>query len=362
MPEERWLPLVRAFSIAAMMDMIRADLAALDIRHDVFFSERSLTQGGPDLVAKTIAELRAQGLVFEGRLPPPKGEPDAEWEDREQTLFRSTQFGDDVDRALLKSDGSYTYFAADMAYHRTKWERGFAHMIDVWGADHAGYIKRVHSAVAALSGGKADFDVKIVQLVRLFKNGEPFKMSKRAGTFVTLRDVVDEVGRDPVRFMMLYRKNDAALDFDFAKVVEQSKDNPVFYVQMAHARCCSVVRNVKEQIAGLDTGDAALATADLSRLSDEGEIDLVRRLADFPRIVSGAARVHEPHRLAFYLYELASALHQQWSRGNDSPHLRFTQASDAKLTLARLALVGATKQVISSGLGVLGVHAPEELR
>ena len=362
MPEERWLPIVREFSIAAMMDMIRADLAALDIRHDVFFSERSLTQAGTDHVAKTIADLRAKGLVFEGRLPPPKGEPNEEWEDREQTLFKSTDFGDDVDRALLKSDGSYTYFAADMAYHRTKWERGFRHMIDVWGADHSGYIKRVHSAVAALSGGAADFDVKIVQLVKLLKNGEPFKMSKRAGTFVTLRDVVDEVGRDPVRFMMLYRKNDAALDFDFAKVVEQSKDNPAFYVQYAHARCFSLARNAMEQVTGLDLSPSSLAAADLSVLSDSGEIDLMRRLADFPRVVAGAARAHEPHRLAFYLFELASALHQHYTRGNDSPHLRFTQAGDAKLTLARLALAGATKQVISSGLGVLGVHAPEELR
>ena len=362
MPEERWLPIVRQAATSRMLDMIREDLALLDIKHDVFFSERSLTEEGTDKVAETIAELRGKGLVFEGRLPPPKGEPNPDWEDREQTLFKSTQFGDDTDRALLKSDGSYTYFAPDIAYHKTKWDRGFSQMIDVLGADHAGYKKRLQAAVKAISDGRGEVDVLFCQLVRLFKNGEPYKMSKRAGTFVTLRDVVEEVGRDPVRFMMLYRKNDAPLDFDFAKVLEQSKDNPVFYVQYAHARCCSVLRNAKAQVPGLDAGLATLAKADLSRLTDSGELDLVRRLADFPRIVNGAARAHEPHRLSFYLYELASALHQQWTRGNESPHLRVTQIDDAGLTMARLALVAATKQVISSGLGILGVHAPEELR
>jgi arginyl-tRNA synthetase len=362
MPEAQWLPVVREFAIAEMMVMIRADLAALDIKHDVFFSERSLTAGNKDEVKATIDALRAKGLVFEGRLPPPKGEPNPEWEDREQTLFKSTQFGDDTDRALLKSDGTYTYFAPDIAYHKTKWDRGFAQMIDVLGADHAGYKKRLQAAVRAVSDGGGEVDVLFCQLVRLFKNGEPFKMSKRAGTFVTLRDVVDEVGRDPVRFMMLYRKNDAPLDFDFAKVVEQSKENPVFYVQMAHARCCSAFRNANVQVAGLDASPVALAKAKLSLLIDPGELELMRRLADFPRIVNGAARAHEPHRLAFYLYELASTLHQQWTRGNDSPHLRFTQPDDATLTVSRLALVGATKQVISSGLGILGVHAPDELR
>jgi arginyl-tRNA synthetase len=361
LPEERWLAPVRERAVAAMLEMIRQDLAALSISHDVFFSERSLTEGS-DEVAETIAELRRKGLVFQGRLEKPKGHDDGDWEDREQTLFRSTAFGDDVDRALMKSDGSYTYFAADMAYHHNKLSRGFRHLINVFGADHAGYLARVKAAVAALSDGKADLDIKVCQLVRLLRAGELVAMSKRAGTFVTLRDVVDEVGRDPVRFMMLYRKNDAALDFDLAKVLEQSKDNPVFYVQYAHARAKSVFRNAKELFPNLTPESPELAGADLSRLEDAGEIDLIKKLAAFPNIVEGAGRAHEPHRVAFYLYDLASAFHAQWTKGNESPHLRFIQPDDGILTTARLALIRANAQVLASGLAIIGVLAPEEMR
>ncbi len=360
-PEERWLPLVREAAVAAMLAMIKEDLAALDIRHDTFFSERSLTRG-KDEVAETIEELRRKGLVFQGRLEKPKGHDDGDWEDREQTLFKSTAFGDDVDRALMKSDGSYTYFAADMAYHHNKLSRGFKHLINVFGADHAGYLARVKAAVAALSDGKADLDIKVCQLVRLFRAGEPVRMSKRAGTFVTLREVVDEVGRDPVRFMMLYRKNDAPLDFDLAKVVEQSKDNPVFYVQYAHARAQSVFRNAGEVFPSLNVDAPEVLNADLSLLQDAGEIDLIRKLAAFPALVEGAARAHEPHRLAFYLYDLASAFHVQWAKGNDLPHLRFIQATDGTLTASRLALIRANAHVLASGLAIIGVHAPQEMR
>ncbi len=359
--EERWLPLVRETAITAMLAEIKNDLAALNIQHSVFFSERSLTSG-EDQVRDTIEELRGKGLVFEGRLEKPKGHDDAEWEDREQTLFRSTDFGDDVDRALMKSDGSYTYFAADMAYHRNKLVRGFRTLINVFGADHAGYITRMKAAVAALSDGKATLDIKVCQRVKLFRAGEPVRMSKRAGTFVTLRDVVDEVGRDPVRFMMLYRKNDAPLDFDLAKVLEQSKDNPVFYVQYAHARAKSVFRNAQAAFPALTESSPQVLGADLSRLTDAGELDLVRRLAAYPVLVQSAARAHEPHRIAFYLYDLASTFHGQWSRGNDSPHLRFIQPDDESLTAARLALIGAVAHVVASGLTLLGVMAPDEMR
>jgi arginyl-tRNA synthetase len=361
LPEERSLPLVREAAIAAMLATIKEDLAALNIRHDVMFCERSLTQG-KDEVAETIAELRRKGLVFQGRLEKPKGHDDGDWEDREQTLFRATAFGDDVDRALMKSDGNYTYFAADMAYHRNKLGRGFHHLINVFGADHAGYLKRVKAAVAALSGGTADLDIKVCQLVRLFRAGEPVRMSKRAGAFVTLREVVDEVGRDPVRFMMLYRKNDAPLDFDLAKVVEQSKDNPVFYVQYAHARAMSVFRNVREVFPNFSAQAPDVVGADLSLLQDPGELELIKKLAAFSHLIEAAARAHEPHRLAFYLYDLASAFHAQWTRGNESPHLRFIQTHDGKLTAARLALVRANAQVLAAGLAIIGVHAPEEMR
>ncbi len=361
-PESAWLEPVRSLAIDAMLAMIRDDLAALNVQHDVFFSERSLTQGNRDEVAATIDDLRAKGLVFEGRLERPKGHDADEWEDREQTLFKATDFGDDVDRALMKSDGTYTYFAADMAYHHNKLSRGYRHLINVFGADHAGYIKRMQAAVKAMSGGIADLDIKVCQLVRLLRAGEPVKMSKRAGTFVTLREVVDEVGRDPVRFMMLFRKNDATLDFDLAKVIEQTKDNPVFYVQMAHARAYSVFRNASEALKGRDLGLAVLQGADVTRLDDKGELEIMRKLALWPQVVAGAARVHEPHRIAFYLHEVASLFHGHWTRGNDSPQLRFIQADDPELTLSRLALVRACAQVIASGLSILGVDAPEEMR
>jgi len=360
--EADWLPTVRAAAISAMLAMIKDDLAALNITHDVFFSEASMQENGRDRIKEALDQLKSAGLIYEGVLPRPKGKDDDDWEERQQTLFRSTSFGDDVDRAIAKSDGSYTYFAGDVGYHYDKLQRGFTHLINVFGADHIGYIKRMKAAVAALSDNKASCDIKVCQLVKLFRDGEPLKMSKRAGTFVTLREVVDEVGRDPVRFMMLYRKNDAVLEFDFAKVTEQSKDNPVFYVQYAHARSASVFRNAKEQFPDIDVARANLSGADLTRLDDAGEIELIKLLAVFPKLVSGAVRTHEPHRLAFYLYEVASALHSQWARGNDSPQLRFIAADDAGLTRARLALVAAAQLVISSGLGVLGVQAPDSMR
>ncbi len=362
-PESEWLPLVRAAAIDGMMAMIRDDLAALGVVHKVFFSERSLqNEGGVDAVAETIADLRARDLVYEGRLPPPKGQKDEDWEDREQTLFRATQFGDDVDRPLLKSDGSYTYFANDIAYHRSKFTRGFAQMIDVWGADHGGYVKRMQAAVKAVTAGQGALDVKLCQLVKLLRNGEPVKMSKRSGDFVTLREVIDEVGRDAVRFMMIFRKNDATLDFDLAKVVEQSKDNPVFYVQYAHARCASIFRQAREAFPDLDLSPQALAGADLARLTDEAELGIVKLIAAYPRIVEGAAAAHEPHRLAFFVHELASAFHSLWNKGKDSPQLRFVNQTDRESTVARLAFVHAVRSVLASGLAVAGVAAPEEMR
>jgi arginyl-tRNA synthetase len=366
MPEERWLPIVRAKAIAMMMDMIKGDLAALNIRHDVFFSERSLIEGGTDQVAATIEFLRAKGDVYEGRLPPPKGAPAEDYEDREQTLFRATAYGDDVDRPLKKSDGSYTYFASDIANHKNKFDRGFNNLIDVFGADHGGYIKRMQAAIKAVTSGKATLDVKVVQLVRLLRNGEPVKMSKRSGDFVTLREVVDEVGKDAVRFMMLYRKNDAVLDFDLAKVIEQSRENPVFYVQYGHARGHSVFRNAREVVPDLpeETGARAafLSQAAVERLTDPAELDLLRRLALYPRMIEAAAMAHEPHRIAFYLYDLASEFHALWTRGRDLPYLRFIINNDAGMTKARLALVQGVVSVLASGLAILGVHAPDEMR
>ncbi|HWM30245.1 MAG TPA: arginine--tRNA ligase [Methyloceanibacter sp.] len=361
MQESEWLPIVRSAALKAMLAMIEDDLSQLGIHHDVFFSERSLINGAHDEVAETIAELKAKGLIYEGRLPPPKGKIDEEWENREQLLFRSTEFGDDQDRPLVKSDGGYTYFASDIAYHRDKFRRGFRSMIDVWGADHSGHIKRMQSALAALTEGEAHLDIKICQLVRLFRAGEPVKMSKRAGTFVTLRDVVDEVGAGSVRFMMLYRKNDAPLDFDFAKVTEQSRDNPVFYVQYAHARASSVLRQLGETFPDLVTEGNDLARADLDRLNDPAEVALIRRLAQFPRLVEAAAEAHEPHRISFYLYDLAGDFHSLWNRGKDLPQLRFIYEGDRELTRARVALVVATKRVLALGLGILGVHAMHEL-
>ncbi len=365
-PEAEWLPVVRATAIAMMMDMIKGDLAALNIRHDVFFSERSLIEGGTDRVGATIAELRAKGDVYEGRLPPPKGAPVEDYEDREQTLFRATAFGDDVDRPLKKSDGSYTYFASDIAYHKTKFDRGFHTMVDVWGADHGGYIKRVQAAIKAVTGGQGALDVKIVQLVKLLRNGEPVKMSKRSGDFVTLREVVDEVGSDATRFMMLFRKNDAVLDFDLAKVIEQSKDNAVFYVQYGHARGYSIFKNARETVPSLPGDEDArrefLRGANIERLSDPVELSLIRQLAIYPRTVEAAALAHEPHRIAFYLYDLASEFHALWTKGRDTPHLRFIIQNDAEITIARLALVQGVVSVLASGLAVLGVHAPDEMR
>ena len=364
-PESDWLPIVRAKAIEMMLSVIREDLAAVNVRHEIFASERALTEGA-DMVAKTLDALRAQGHVYEGRLPPPKGAPIEDWEDREQTLFRSTAFGDDIDRPLKKSDGSYTYFATDIAYHKTKVDRGFRHLIDVWGADHGGYIKRMRAAVAAVSAGKADLDVKIVQLVRLLRGGEPVKMSKRAGDFVTLREVVDEVGRDAVRFMMLFRKNDAVLDFDLEKVLEQSRDNPVFYVQYGHARGQSIFRNAREVIPDLPEDPASraarLAEGALEFLTDPAELSLMRRIALYPRLVEAAATAHEPHRIAFYLYDLASEFHALWTKGKDLPHLRFIIQNDPTMTVARLALVEGVVTVLASGLGLLGVDAPDEMR
>jgi len=365
-PEAEWLPVVRKRAIDMMMAEIRNDLQALGIVQDVFFSERSLIEKGVDRVAETINWLKEKGHVYEGRLPPPKSGAVEDWEDREQTLFRSTAFGDDVDRPLKKSDGSYTYFATDIAYHKSKLDRGFRDLIDVWGADHGGYVKRMQAAVKALSGAAADLDVKLVQLVRLLRAGEPVKMSKRAGEFVTLREVVDEVGRDAVRFDMLYRKNDAVLDFDLAKVIEHSRDNPVFYVQYAHARGQSVFRNARAEVPDLPTDRAArgpyLRKAPIERLTDTGEVSLLRRIALFPRLAETAAVAHEPHRVAFYLYELASEFHAHWTKGNDLPNLRFIIQNDRQTTAARLALVEGIVTILASGLALLGVSAPDEMR
>lgn len=366
MSENAWLPVVRAKAIAMMMEMIKGDLAALHIKHDVFFSERSLLDTGNNKVSETIDFLRSKGDVYEGCLPPPKGGPVEDYEDREQTLFRATKYGDDVDRPLMKSDGSYTYFASDIANHKNKFDRGFTNLIDVFGADHGGYIKRMQAAVKAVTSGKAALDVKIVQLVKLLRDGEPVKMSKRSGEFVTLREVVDEVGSDAVRFMMLFRKNDAVLDFDLAKVIEQSKDNAVFYVQYGHARGHSIFKNAREVVPDLPEDGAAraayLGTAAVERLTDPVELSLLKLLALYPRMVEAAAVAHEPHRIAFYLYDLASEFHALWTRGRDLPYLRFIINNDAEITKARLAMVQGVVSVLASGLAVLGVHAPTEMR
>jgi len=362
-PEEEWLPVVRDIAISEMMIAIRTDLAALNISQDVFFSERSLIHGAVDQVAATIDWLKARGEVYEGRLPPPKGATIEDWEDREQTLFRSTAFGDDIDRALKKSDGSYTYFASDIAYHRSKLERGFRSLIDVWGADHGGYVKRMQAAVEALSDRSVDLDIKLIQLVKLLRGGQPVTMSKRSGDFVTLREVVDEVGRDAVRFMMLFRKNDAVLEFDLAKVIEQSRDNPVFYVQYAHARGMSVFRNARAIFSDLPENIAELVNVmELDSLSDPAELALMRQIALYPRVVEGAALAHEPHRIAFYLFDLASEFHALWTLGNASPHLRFIIQNDRQMTAARLVLVQGVVAVLASGLALLGVEAPDEMR
>ena len=357
-PESVWLADLRDFATALMMQMIRDDLAQLGVRMDVYSSEKALY--GTGKIEAAIQTLRDQGLIYEGTLEPPKGKEPEDWEPRVQTLFRSTAHGDDVDRPVQKSDGSWTYFAPDIAYHYDKVQRGFDALIDIFGADHAGYVKRMKAAVSALSRGRVPLDIKLIQLVKLYKNGEPFKMSKRAGTFVTLRDVVEQAGADVTRFMMLTRKNDVALDFDFAKVLEQSKDNPVFYVQYANARINSVLRKARE--AGLDVSDATLAKADLSQLNHPAEIDMAQQIAEFPREIEIAARGNEPHRIAFYLYELASEFHGLWNRGNDDPTLRFLQEGNAATSSAKIALARATGVVISAGLAILGVTPVEEMR
>lgn len=357
-PESDWLAEVRVFATEAMMAMIREDLALLGVKMDVFYSEKSLY--GTGRIEAALQWLQDLGLIYEGVLEPPKGKLPEDWEEREQTLFRSTSYGDDVDRPVKKSDGAWTYFAPDIAYHWTKIERGFDQLIDVFGADHGGYVKRMKAAVAALSENRVPLDIKLIQLVKLFKNGEPFKMSKRAGTFVTLRDVVEQAGAGVTRFHMLTRKNDAPLDFDFDKVLEQSKDNPVFYVQYAHARVASVLRKAVD--LGIDVSDAALAAADLDRNTHEAERALAKKIAEWPRQVEIAARANEPHRIAFFLYEIASDLHALWNRGNDEPALRFLQEGDLAASSAKIALARASAVVISAGLGILGVTPAEEMR
>src|SRR5438309_8550063 len=358
-PEAEWLPVMRDFAIAEMIALIRADLAAFGVGFDAFVSERELVGSGA--VDKALAALAERGLIYQGVLEPPKGKVLEDWEPRPQTLFRATQFGDEVDRPLKKSDGSWTYFAGDIAYHHDKFSRGFANLIDIWGADHGGYVKRIQAAVKALSDGKAALDVKLTQLVNLFDKGEPVRMSKRAGTFVTLREVIDEVGKDAFRFIMLTRKNDQPLEFDFAKVTEQSKDNPVFYVQYAHARAASVMRHALEQVPAARLTDAALAAAPLDRLSDPLELALIRLLAGWPRLVESAAEAHEPHRIAFFLQEVAAQFHLLWTKGKDEATLRFLIAADTDLTCARLALVRAVALVVASGLAVFGVEPVEEM-
>ena len=350
------LTIAKDRSIAMMMDLIRDDLASLDIKQDVFFSEKSLQTSGA--VARSIAQLRDAGHVYQGSLPPPKGEVPDDWEDREQTLFRSTDFGDDIDRALLKSDGTFTYFASDVAYSANKISRGFKQLIYVLGADHGGYVKRLQAVASALAGkGVVEVDVKLCQLVKLFRNGEPVRMSKRAGEFVTLRDVVDEVGPDVVRFMMLYRKNEAPMDFDFSKVSEQSHDNPVFHVQYAHARICSVLRNALA--AGFDAEQNS--AFDFNLLTDDAEKAVIRKISEFPRQVEAAALAHEPHRISFYLYELASEFNSLWNKGKESPQLRFILTDQANLTLTRLAFLRVIRYTIGNGLRILGVRPVEEM-
>ncbi len=359
-PEAVWLPEVRSFAIKAMMDLVREDLDALGVRHDLFRSERALV--GEGRVDDSYAALEGAGLIYSGVLEPPKGKRDEDWEPREQSLFRATEFGDDTDRPLKKSDGAWTYFATDIAYHRDKIERGFADLIDVWGADHGGYVKRMKAAVAAISNDSATLDVKICQMVKLLDDGKPVAMSKRAGRFVTLRDVVDEVGRDVVRFIVLTRRNDAPLEFDLRKVLEQSRDNPVFYVQYAHARACSALRRGAEIVPENELTPAALARADLTCLDDPAELDLIRRLCQWPRVLAGAAIAHEPHRIAYHLQELAGAFHLLWTRGKDDARLRFVDAERPSETRARLALISGARIVIAEGLALFGVEPVQEMR
>ncbi|MCM2472186.1 arginine--tRNA ligase [Rhizobium sp. CG5] len=361
MPEEQWMEIVKDRAIAAMMVMIREDLAMLNVHHDVFFSERTLHANGAAPIRTAINDLTFKGHVYRGTLPPPKGQLPEDWEDREQTLFRSTEVGDDIDRPLIKSDGSYTYFAADVAYFKDKYDRGFSEMIYVLGADHGGYVKRLEAVARAVSEGKSKLTVLLCQLVKLYRNGEPVKMSKRSGDFVTLREVVEEVGRDSVRFMMIYRKSSEPLDFDFAKVTEQSKDNPVFYVQYAHARCMSVLRQAREAFGDFDPQPSELAAA-VGEILDPAEIQLVAKVAEYPRIIDAAAQSQEPHRVAFYLYDLASSFHAHWNKGKDHPELRFVNDKNRQLSIARLGLVHAVASVLKSGLSITGTDAPLEMR
>jgi arginyl-tRNA synthetase len=358
-PESEWLAPLREFAVAEMMALIRDDLAALGIAFDRFSSERALVEAGA--IDRVLAVLEGRGLIYTGVLEPPKGKLPDDWEARPQLLFRATQFGDEVDRPLRKSDGTWTYFAADIAYHLDKYRRGGDTMIDIWGADHGGYVKRVSAAVQGLTNGAAVLDVKLCQLVSLFDNGQPVRMSKRAGTFVTLREVIDEVGKDVFRFIMLTRRNDQTLDFDFAKVTEQSRDNPVFYVQYAHARACSVMRHAVEELPAEQLDDVALIDAPLDRLSDPAELALIRVLSSWPRVVDSAAEAHEPHRIAFYLQEVAAQFHLLWTKGRDEAQLRFIISGDPDLTRARLALVRGVAIVVASGLAVFGVTPAEEM-
>ncbi len=358
--QEEFLPRFRDYAVTAMLVLIREDLAALGVHHDVFRSERDLGKQGA--IESVVEALGCEDLVYKGILEPPKGLRPDDWEEREQLLFRSTRFGDDTDRPLQKSDGTWTYFAADMAYHLDKYRRGFSRMVNVWGADHKGYVKRMQAAVAALTDNQAELDVRICNLVNLSENGVPVRMSKRTGNFVTLREVVDQVGRDAVRFIMLTRGDSAPLDFDLGKVLEQSRDNPVFYVQYAHARTCSVMRTAREALPGVALDDSSLQRGDLALIDHEAEVALIRSLAGWPRLVEAAAAAREPHRIALYLMDVAASFHALWNRGNDEESLRFVRPGQPDVTLARLALVRATAIVIASGLEVMGVQPVEEMR
>ena len=355
--EDKWLPEFRDYAVQAMMDLIKSDLDLLGIEMDTYFSEKSLYDSGQ--IEAALDRLKNNGLIYKGILEPPKGKKTEDWEPREQTLFKSTQHGDDVDRPVLKSDGTWTYFAPDIAYHFDKITRGFDLLIDIFGADHGGYVKRMKAAVSALSSGEVPLDIKLCQLVKLYQNGEPFKMSKRSGNFVMLRDLVEEVGPDVTRFVMLTRKNDAALDFDFQKVLEQSRENPVFYVQYAHARIKSVIRKAEE--LDIDISDRALSETNLTSLTHSSELSLIKKIAEWPRLIEVAARLYEPHRIAFYLFDLSSQLHAHWSKGSDNPDLRFLHNDNLVKTQSKIALARAVSIVISSGLAILGVKPAEKM-
>ena len=358
-PEEQWLPVFRTFASDAMMELIKSDLAGMHIHHDLIRSEQAVVDEGK--VQAAFDELQAKGLIYYGTLEPPKGKTPDDWEPRDQHLFKATLFGDDVDRPLKKSDGSWTYFATDIAYQLDKWRRGFKILLHVFGADHAGYVKRLSAAVAALSDNQAEFDVKICQMVQLMENGKPVKISKRAGNLVLVSDVLERVGPDVIRLMMLTRKNDVAMDFDFVKVTEQSKDNPVFYIQYAHARICSVLRHAQEIFPDAELSDAALTKADLSLITEDDDLQMIKKLAEWPRIVEAAGDQHEPHRVVFYLIDVAAAFHSLWTKGKDADTLRFLHSDNQALTLARLALIRAAALVVASGLDVVGVKPVESM-